>query len=602
MSKDKEIANLRSEFFVHSAEMLCVASSEGYFVDLNPRWSEVLGYSEDELKSKPFIEFVHPDDRERTIEEAEAIYKEEGITVNFENRYMKKDGSYMWLAWNTSRVGDYLFASARDITFLKEQQIYYQDLQESAQIGYWQIDLQKGIPVWSDKTYDIHDVPRGSEIDMSKALDFFPGEAKSLIERRVAEGIEQGKPWDEEIPFLTAKGRKLWVRAIGKPTMVDGKVERLHGTFQDITTRKTAELRAKYLLDTVGDGFFDWYVQDDYEYMSPRFWDILGFKPEEKKHHPSEWQKLIFEEDLKIALENFNLHVSTKGKHPFAQECRYRHKDGSTVWVVCQGKVVEWDEGGKPIRMVGSHTDITKLKEVRERLSETAKLASLGEVAGGIAHEINNPLAIISSNASLLKILSQKGLADHKDKHDKAVDTILLTVKRISKIIDGMKLLVRDQATVGFKVHDLKDVIEEPLSLCLENMKSKCIEPKIEIDHSASVKVNATQISQIVLNLIGNAIDAVDRAENPWIKVKSEVHDDHIKLCIVDSGTGIPNEILKRMFEPFYTTKEVGKGTGLGLSISKEIMEKHGGRLYYDKNSENTCFCLELPIHQSEAS
>ncbi len=602
MPKNNAIDKLRLEFFLHSAEMLCIASGDGYFVDLNPRWSEILGYSEDELKSKPFIEFVHPDDRQATIREAEAIYGAEGITVNFENRYIKKDGSYMWLAWNTSRVGDYLFASARDITFLKEQQIYYQDLQESAQIGYWQIDLQTGTPVWSEKTYDIHDVPRGAEIDMSKALDFYPGEARALIEKRVQDGIANGTPWDEEIPFLTAKARRLWVRAIGKPTMVDGKVEKLHGTFQDITNRKTAELRAKYLLDTVGDGFFDWYIQEDFEYMSPRFWDILGFKPEEKRHHPSEWQKLIFEEDLKVALENFNLHVSTKGKHPFAQECRYRHKDGSTVWVVCQGKVVEWDQDSKPIRMVGSHTDITKLKEVRERLSETAKLASLGEVAGGIAHEINNPLAIISSNASLIKILSKKGLNDHLDKHEKAVDTILATVKRISKIIDGMKLLVRDQATVGFKVHDFKNVIEEPISLCLENMKSKCIEPKIEIDQSDLVLINATQLSQIVLNLVGNAIDAVDGTEDPWIKVTSEVKGDVIRLYIIDSGSGIPKEILKRMFEPFYTTKEVGKGTGLGLSISKEIMEKHGGRLFYDEKHENTCFCIELPIQQTEVS
>jgi PAS domain S-box-containing protein len=132
----------------------------------------------------------------------------------------------------------------------------------------------------------------------------------------------------------------------------------------------TGQLINEAFVNASYDGYWDWYIQDDYEYMSPRFWDILGFRPEEKKHHPSEWQALIFEEDLPHTLENFDKHIATKGKHPFNQEVRYRHKDGSTVYIICRGQVVEWSEAGEPLRMIGAHTDITSLKETEEALKK----------------------------------------------------------------------------------------------------------------------------------------------------------------------------------------------------------------------------------------
>lgn len=123
-----------------------------------------------------------------------------------------------------------------------------------------------------------------------------------------------------------------------------------------------AEYDFKTAMEKSNDGWWDWYIKDDYEYMSPRFWEILGYDYTTKKSHPSEWQSIIFPEDLSIVLENFDKHIKSKGKIPFFQEVRYRHKNGSTVWVCCQGKVVEWDADDNPVRMIGTHTDLTAIK------------------------------------------------------------------------------------------------------------------------------------------------------------------------------------------------------------------------------------------------
>ena len=139
-------------------------------------------------------------------------------------------------------------------------------------------------------------------------------------------------------------------------TALNGHLKELMSTIEDFTA----------------DGWWDWHIQDDYEYMSPRFWKILGYDKEEEDipDHPSSWQNKIHQDDLKLVLEDFDKHVKTKGKHPFFREVRYKHKNGDFVWVICRGKVIEWGDDGTPLRMVGVHIDINKLKKTEEQLNE----------------------------------------------------------------------------------------------------------------------------------------------------------------------------------------------------------------------------------------
>jgi PAS domain S-box-containing protein len=585
-----------SVFFRKSMEMHCIARNDGYFLELNPRWTEVLGFSIKELKSKPYLEFVHPDDLTPTLNKAQIITQTGAQVISFENRYLTADGTYRWLSWSSVTVGDLVYATARDITDLKDQQRYFNKMQYAANIGYWRIDLETNTPVWSDKTYEIHEIPIGQKVDMSKALDFYPLEARGKISKALSDGLTKGTPWDLELPFITAKGSHRWVRAIGIPVIENNKATEIYGIFQDITERHDIAMRLNYLVQETGDGLWDWRIQEDYEYMSPRFWEILGYSSEEKEHHPAEWQKLIFEEDLKVALKNYELHVATRGEHPFWQEARYKHKDGSTVWVVCQGKVIEWGENGQPIRMIGSHTDVTNLKKAQMRLSESAKLASLGEMAGGIAHEINNPLAIISVSNELIRNIIDNSSSDLRQQLKKPVDTIGATVERISGIISGMRQLLGSESKKSFQRCGVESILNQTLCLCSEKIKSKSIGLKIDNKSKDYIMGNVTQLSQVILNLIQNSIHAVEQQpQNREIQIKVESVESLVKIIISDSGPGVVESNRGRIFEPFFTTKEVGEGTGLGLSISREIVKNHGGTLYLDSSQSITTFVIELP-------
>ncbi len=128
------------------------------------------------------------------------------------------------------------------------------------------------------------------------------------------------------------------------------------------------------ILDNFSEGYWIWFVKEDYEYMSPRFWEIFGFTPDEKKHHPSEWQSLVFQEDLPLLYQKLTEHISSKGRVPFELDVRYRHKNGSTVWISCKGKVVEWDTEGNPVRVVGTHRDITLEKRIQNIIYEISDL------------------------------------------------------------------------------------------------------------------------------------------------------------------------------------------------------------------------------------
>jgi PAS domain S-box-containing protein len=117
------------------------------------------------------------------------------------------------------------------------------------------------------------------------------------------------------------------------------------------------------LLDMSSDGYWDYHIKDDYEYMSPRFWEIMGHDYTTKRHHPSEWQRIAHPDDLKAALANITKHIGSGGKHPFIQEMRFYRPDGSIIHILCRGRVVEWDDQGNAVRMVGTHTDLTHLKK-----------------------------------------------------------------------------------------------------------------------------------------------------------------------------------------------------------------------------------------------
>jgi signal transduction histidine kinase len=234
------------------------------------------------------------------------------------------------------------------------------------------------------------------------------------------------------------------------------------------------------------------------------------------------------------------------------------------------------------------------IQEQKKNSIESARLASIGQMAGGIAHEINNPLGVIQMAKDQIERELQTDQLDLKKTHQ-ACKTIEQTVSRMTQIIRGLRALSRDVQNDSPKSELLSDIVNQTLVVCSERFKAHGVNLKKEGDFGTKIYCRGGEISQILLNLLNNAHDAIVDSVKKWIRV--EVVDDNkrVLLSVTDSGGGIEREVRRFIFEPFFTTKPVGEGTGLGLSISKEIARKHGGDLYIDENSPNTRFVLSLP-------
>lgn len=264
------------------------------------------------------------------------------------------------------------------------------------------------------------------------------------------------------------------------------------------------------------------------------------------------------------------------------------------------------DDQKELIGFVGIAEDITKYKELettienqRLNMIESARLSSLGEMAGGIAHEINNPLAIISTKVSSIIRKMERGEFD-QNRFKEDLQKVDQTVFRISKIINGLRNLSRDSSNDPSEVFFLSEVINESFELCKERFRHESVGLSVKYQNEEMIPIygKKTQIVQVVINLLNNAFDAVELFDEKWVEVSIEKNLDTVSLRVMDSGFGIDENVVKQMMNPFFTTKKVGKGTGLGLSISKSIIDRHKGQLFYQKVNQHTEFTIMLPIYR----
>lgn len=241
------------------------------------------------------------------------------------------------------------------------------------------------------------------------------------------------------------------------------------------------------------------------------------------------------------------------------------------------------------------------IKTQEATIQQSSKLASLGEMAAGVAHEINNPLAIINTSAYQIRKLLQRNNISIPPLFQ-MVEIIENTVTRISGIITVMRDVSRENKGFVKEEVPLLKILEDVFALCAQKFKFHGVDLRINIGagrEDYKIFCDRLQFSQVLLNLLNNAYDATEGQAERWIDVKFMESSYHDILTITDSGKGIPKDIATKIFNPFFTTKDVGKGTGLGLSISKSIMEKHGGSIELLFDSENTCFVLKLPKMES---
>lgn len=280
-------------------------------------------------------------------------------------------------------------------------------------------------------------------------------------------------------------------------------------------------------------------------------------------------------------------------------------KGGFTqLWLSLNSQPLFKDSMTKSFSTLFSFTDITEqieqertIKKQQADLIYSSKMRALGQMAGGIAHEINNPLAIIKAEAEdIIDIADEEGSLDSATAVD-AAEKITLTTNRIANIIKGLKIFSRNDKNDNAEAILLKEVFEDVISLCEDRAKRKAIKLDLTIeDPDFKILGQPTQIYQVFVNLINNAFDAIESANEKWVKIDIKREHKQVVIRVIDSGPGIPVIERDKIFQPFYSTKEVGKGTGLGLSISKGIIESHHGLFYIDGNYKNTCFAAKIPL------
>lgn len=265
------------------------------------------------------------------------------------------------------------------------------------------------------------------------------------------------------------------------------------------------------------------------------------------------------------------------------------------------------------VKLVGITWDITEdvrihetIEDQRAKLATSARLASLGEMAGGVAHEINNPLQIIMGLASLVrtKIMREPDGKITSDEVLKAFERIEATADRIGRIVKGLRTVARDGDHDPFEPSLASNIAQDALSLCTERIKRNDVDLEVIVDDNdlTLIECRSVQVSQILLNLLTNAFHAASASQDRWVKIEATAYPEYYEYAVSDSGPGISDKIREKIFQPFFTTKEVGQGTGLGLSISLSIAREHNGELFLDPASPHTRFVLRLPLVQAKAA
>ena len=277
------------------------------------------------------------------------------------------------------------------------------------------------------------------------------------------------------------------------------------------------------------------------------------------------------------------------------EEC-VKGPNGEDVWI--SWKLVPWQNlQGEIAGVVILCEDITYRKEAELKLSHATKLTALGEMAGGIAHEINNPLSIMKGFIDLMQKSVRRGQIDLKT-FEQYLERSSATISRISRIIMTMKRISRNSSNESLTLHSANGLVDDALDFIQEKFRDKGLNLEVlRLKNDVQVNCRPVEISQVLLNLLTNAFYAVVDEKGAWVKIELERKAKTLELRVIDSGPGIPINIREKIFQPFFTTKDIGQGTGLGLSISKKILETHNGRLFLDTNSRNTTMVIELPLN-----
>lgn len=593
-----------AQFFELSVDLLCVANTKGYFLDVNPNFCAALGYTKQELLSKPYTDFIHPDDLAKTDQQIDRSRAGKDISY-FTNRYRRKDGEYIHLSWTarTDTKDKLIYATARDISDTLDQQLYH-DQVEKALIDstiYVETDPQGVITKVNDEFCKISGYSAEELIGNTHAI-VSSGDHSDAFFQKLWETITSGHIWSGTLKNRKKDGSIYFVKTLISPIYSkEAKISKYIAIRQDITdtvdaanalTKANKILNETSAIAKVGGWELD-VATGELNWTDETFAILEVEKKQDSKPMLPEGLALFTESSAPIIDRAVSRAIELG--EPYSLELEALTAKGNVKWVYTNGRATYKD--GKVVSLSGTIQDIDKRKKTelayqieRQKSIHNSKMASLGELASSMAHEVNNPLGIISGNAELLMEID-----DIPDASRTRVETILRSTQRISHIVQGLKKFSgnRDSA---FKTKDLSEVVEEAYTLAKPRLKVERINVSQAYEKGLNILCNEIEIEQVVLNLINNAIDAITGLPDMWIKIRTALEGSKACVYIEDSGSGVSPESVSKIFDPFYSTKETSSNTGLGLSISREIVLEHDGAIELATEYETTCFKLSFPL------
>lgn len=398
-----------------------------------------------------------------------------------------------------------------------------------------------------------------------------------------------------------------------------------------------AKEKLEVTLESSQIGIWDWDIVKNIVLWDRKCYEMLGFENNSFKVDYEKWQSLIHVQDREKAHRNVQSQLS-KGD-TFIIEFRYQTAHNTWIWIEGRGKVIKKDVDGNAIQMVGTHTNISHIKEYEQVLEKEVKmktkeldslnhtleskikeeveknrekdyllqqqtrLAAIGEMMGNIAHQWRQPLSAITSSISGLKLKKEFGILEDSD-IEEVNDSIINNAQFLSQTIDNFRNFFRkDQPKKKFYV---MDAIKDTIGIVKASYDNYFINLEKNLDTSISYVGSENLLSQVILNILSNAKDALSQntSEQKVVAIKLSQIDDFVEISIKDNAGGIPEDLQDKIFDPYFTTKHQSQGTGLGLYMSSQIIHNHfNGTLSVknieDANGKGACFYIKFPLNNS---
>ncbi|MFC2041106.1 PAS domain S-box protein [Chloroflexota bacterium] len=576
-----------------------IVTADGELLYANKATLDIYGYSSvEELRTTPTEERYTPQSYAEHQERAELRRLGKPVPSNYEISIVRKDGEIKYLSVARKEViwsGETQFQSVyQDITDRKKAE---ETLRESEERWHSLVENAPNIIMLIDrdrKIQFINHVVAGLDVKdiIGRSIyDYIQPENHDIVREVVDRVFKTGEAGYYEIRGVGPDGRISWYETETGAIKKDGEVASIIQITSDITERKQVEEKTRQAAEewrTTFDSITDLISIHDKDFKLVRvnkaFANSLNMKPEE-----------VVGKTCYQVIHGANEPVSNcphmktlKTKKPATEEFFEPHL-GIHLEVTTSPI---FNDKGEVVASVHVARDVTERKNMQEQMMVTDRLASIGQLASGIAHEMNNPLTGVIGFSDLL--LERDLPEDVKED----LETINREAKRTANVVKGLLTFARKQGTEKALV-DLNSIIQEVLQLRAYEQRVSNIEVSASCASDLpQVMGNGGQLQQVFINLVVNAEQAMLEAHGKGtLTITTEQVGDIVRACVTDDGPGISPENMRKLFTPFFTTKEVGKGTGLGLSICHGIVTEHGGKIYTESElGKGTSFILKLPL------